>query len=229
MRIIIPVTHSSHYIVVCILAFLSQLRALRPHNFPITVFKGYKAHITQRSLPWRQQHTAMSSASLNDASDAAAEPHNEGRDYNCGARDWKNTIGKSAKPFVSGIASLVILCNASVIPVYYVLFGVLNSTLSKVLKYAIREPRPSGAAKGGYGMPSSHAQSVSYFATILSLNLYSWISIAHISRRFQASLMSSQGSSALHLMLDFRKLLVVDALLYATCTSMLTSYCYYAW
>jgi membrane-associated phospholipid phosphatase len=42
-----------------------------------------------------------------------------------------------------------------------------NAVLSKILKKLIREPRPAGSPKKDHGMPSSHAQSIYYFATVL--------------------------------------------------------------
>ncbi len=81
-------------------------------------------------------------------------------------------IGKSAKYIVVGIAVLVIIFVQSSLPVYYVCGGVVNSILSKILKTMIRQPRPLESKKPGFGMPSSHSQSILYFATIMSIKIY---------------------------------------------------------
>ena len=49
--------------------------------------------------------------------------------------------------------------------------AVLNALLSKVLKRLLKSPRPSGAPLADPGMPSSHAQSLFYLATYVSLAL----------------------------------------------------------
>ena len=47
--------------------------------------------------------------------------------------------------------------------------AILNALLSKLLKQLINQARPEGARLADPGMPSSHAQSLGYFATYLSL------------------------------------------------------------
>ncbi len=79
-------------------------------------------------------------------------------------KDW---VGQSAKYLVLGIAVLTVLFIESPLPVYYVVGGVCNAFLSKLLKITIKQPRPLGSLKGGYGMPSSHSQSIFYFTAIL--------------------------------------------------------------
>ena len=80
-------------------------------------------------------------------------------------------VGKSAKYIVSGLAFMLLLLNESWVPKYFVMGGVANSFLSKFIKVIIKQPRPVASPKLGYGMPSSHAQSLIYFATVLSLSL----------------------------------------------------------
>ena len=77
-------------------------------------------------------------------------------------------IGSSAKVIVSSTAMMFVLLSSSWIPLYYINGAVVNAILSKVLKNVFRVPRPALANEGGYGMPSSHAQSLFYFVTILS-------------------------------------------------------------
>lgn len=92
----------------------------------------------------------------------------------------QNAIGKTAKYFVVFIVCLFIWASNSILPIYYVMGGVVNSILSKVLKVIIRQPRPKNSPKGGHGMPSSHAQSISYFATVLEWKIYTHIVTDHV-------------------------------------------------
>ena len=47
--------------------------------------------------------------------------------------------------------------------------SLLNAALGKVLKLFLSQPRPDGSRRPSYGMPSSHANSLFFFATFLSL------------------------------------------------------------
>jgi len=77
-------------------------------------------------------------------------------------------LGKTTKSVVVTAAALSMILSKSWVPVYYVCGGIVNSLLSKVLKLVFRQPRPSGASSlTEYGMPSSHAQSLFYFATVV--------------------------------------------------------------
>ena len=80
-------------------------------------------------------------------------------------------IGKSAKHCVIAAVCLVIYLSDSCLPIFYVIGGILNAILSKILKKIIKEPRPKGAPKAGHGMPSSHAQSIFYFASVLVVSI----------------------------------------------------------
>jgi membrane-associated phospholipid phosphatase len=84
-----------------------------------------------------------------------------------------HTLGSTSKFLVSGAASVVLLTSSgreSWIPTYYITGAIFNGVLSKILKNYIREPRPKGSKRGGYGMPSSHTQSFFYFLTAVALN-----------------------------------------------------------
>jgi len=50
-----------------------------------------------------------------------------------------------------------------------VAFAIINAKLSKWLKSIFRQPRPPTAPQSDYGMPSSHAQSLLFLSTTLSL------------------------------------------------------------
>ena len=77
-------------------------------------------------------------------------------------------IGESAKFVVSGIAGTIIISQpTSWKPIYYVFMGVINGLLSKILKSIIKMPRPPNSSEDGYGMPSSHTQSIVYFWSVL--------------------------------------------------------------
>lgn len=80
-------------------------------------------------------------------------------------------IGLSTKHLVSLLCMCLIFLSDSYKPIYYISGAVTNAILSKILKRTFRIPRPAGCKKGGYGMPSSHAQTLFYFLIVLSLNL----------------------------------------------------------
>jgi hypothetical protein len=60
-----------------------------------------------------------------------------------------STVGKSAKYVVTAIATYFILFSDSWIPMYYVLGGVLNASMGKLLKSILKQPRPKGSPKKG--------------------------------------------------------------------------------
>jgi dolichyldiphosphatase len=99
--------------------------------------------------------------------------------------DW---VGQSAKYIVLGIAVLSVLFIESPLPVYYVVGGVCNAFLSKILKHVIKQPRPLGSLKGGYGMPSSHSQSIFYFLAVLAIKSCDFIHDTNLWRVFVVSL-----------------------------------------
>ena len=82
-------------------------------------------------------------------------------------------VGRSAKPAVACIAGACVLGSAEWDPLYYVSGAVLNALLSKTLKSIFRAPRPARSPKQGNGLPSSHAQTLFFFLTVLLLALYS--------------------------------------------------------
>jgi membrane-associated phospholipid phosphatase len=75
----------------------------------------------------------------------------------------------SVKFVVSSAVSAAILLYDSPILFYYVIVGVINGFISKILKAILKHPRPLSSPKPGYGMPSSHAQSMAYFTMSLLL------------------------------------------------------------
>jgi dolichyldiphosphatase len=79
----------------------------------------------------------------------------------------EKTVGQSAKHTVIAAVCVVVLLSDSLVPVYYVVAAMVNAVFSKILKRVIREPRPLNSPKKGHGMPSSHSQSIYYFATVL--------------------------------------------------------------
>lgn len=66
--------------------------------------------------------------------------------------NYQYIIGKSAKYIVSIIAMIFILTTNTILPTYYVLCGIINSIISKILKITIKQPRPVEANKSGYGI-----------------------------------------------------------------------------
>lgn len=133
------------------------------------------------------------------------------------AYDIHDIIGITAKYVVSITSVVFIMTSNSIIPTYYILCGVINSIISKVLKNIIRQPRPKESKKPGYGMPSSHAQSISFFTCVLCLKLLIYGVAPHWIH--QPSL-SSPDPSLLN------PYSLVQSL---TITIALTTYSYYAW
>lgn len=78
-------------------------------------------------------------------------------------------VGETAKVIVSGTAGIVLISHsASWKPLYYITGAVINAIFSKVLKNILKIPRPVESGENGYGMPSSHSQSLFYFFSVLS-------------------------------------------------------------
>jgi dolichyldiphosphatase len=77
----------------------------------------------------------------------------------------------STKWVVSGATVAVWLWRQDGAVLYFLLGSVLNALLSKLLKRAFKQPRPPGAQEQEPGMPSSHAQSLAFFAVYLSLSV----------------------------------------------------------
>ena len=73
------------------------------------------------------------------------------------------------KVFVSGATFLVLAYKRDVQSAAFLLGAVSNALLSKILKRLINASRPQGAQLSDPGMPSSHAQSLFFFAGYLFL------------------------------------------------------------
>lgn len=78
------------------------------------------------------------------------------------------------KWLVSGSAFIVLLVRRDAATVTFLCGAIGNALLSKVLKRLINAARPAGARLSDPGMPSSHAQSLSYFAVFLALGAETW-------------------------------------------------------
>ena len=61
---------------------------------------------------------------------------------------------------------VLLLSTDSLEYIYYVGFGIFNAIFCKVLKEMIKQPRPFQSKKSGYGMPSSHTSSITYFLLV---------------------------------------------------------------
>jgi len=69
---------------------------------------------------------------------------------------------------VSGLAAATLFWRQDAATILCITGAILNALLSKVLKRVINESRPEGARLADPGMPSSHSQSLFFFATYLS-------------------------------------------------------------
>eukprot|EP00967_Tisochrysis_lutea_P039735 scaffold47636_cov29-Tisochrysis_lutea.AAC.3 len=74
----------------------------------------------------------------------------------------------STRWIVSGASALTLLWRRDMATVLCLCGAILNALLSKVLKRLINEARPEGARLTDPGMPSSHAQSLFFFASYIS-------------------------------------------------------------
>ena len=79
---------------------------------------------------------------------------------------------------VSGSAAIVVAYRRDAASILCILGAVLNALLSKVLKRLLNEARPAGAPLADPGMPSSHAQSLFFFASYLSVAAVSFAAFA---------------------------------------------------
>ena len=75
--------------------------------------------------------------------------------------------------------------------------AILNALLSKLLKQLINQARPAGARLADPGMPSSHAQSLGYFATYLSLVAVTAERVPLVPSRAPAALVKAAAVCAL--------------------------------
>ncbi|TKW41135.1 hypothetical protein SEVIR_1G293800v4 [Setaria viridis] len=83
-------------------------------------------------------------------------------------------LNRMSKWLVAGCFAFVALWKHDAEVIWILLGAVTNSLLSVVLKKLLNHERPS-ALRSDPGMPSSHAQSIFYGATILVLSLYYFI------------------------------------------------------
>lgn len=70
---------------------------------------------------------------------------------------------------VAGVAGLVLLYRFDLPAVLCITGAILNALLSKILKRVMNQARPLGAQLHDPGMPSSHAQSLFFFASYLAI------------------------------------------------------------
>ena len=81
------------------------------------------------------------------------------------------------KVFVSGATFLVLAYKRDVQSAAFLLGAVSNALFSKILKRLINASRPQGAQLSDPGMPSSHAQSLFFFAGYLGTGAMLWPSL----------------------------------------------------
>lgn len=91
-------------------------------------------------------------------------------------------LGKSAKTVVSLAASIVLLRDESILPLYYITIAVTAGAACKILKSIIKQPRPPGSGKTDYGMPSSHTTVITYFAITLHYTSVLFLSDIHLQK-----------------------------------------------
>ena len=97
-------------------------------------------------------------------------------------------VGKSAKYLFVTVCCVYVAVSSSWEPFYFLAGAVVNAVLSKILKRAIKIPRPELSSKPGYGMPSSHAQSMCYFLALLSVKRHFLFDAEHLNFIFLAGM-----------------------------------------
>ncbi|CAO2047819.1 unnamed protein product, partial [Urochloa humidicola] len=91
----------------------------------------------------------------------------------------ESALNRMSKWLVAGCFAFAALWKHDAEIIWILLGSVANSLLSVVLKKVLNHERPS-ALRSDPGMPSSHAQSIFYAATILVLSLYYWIGTSYL-------------------------------------------------
>ncbi|GJN21971.1 hypothetical protein PR202_gb09495 [Eleusine coracana subsp. coracana] len=90
-------------------------------------------------------------------------------------------LNRTSKWLVAGCFFFAALWKHDVEIMWLFLGAIANRILSKVLKKMLNYERPTQALRSDPGMPSSHAQSIFYAATILVLSLFHWVKTNYLS------------------------------------------------
>mmetsp|Transcript_70992 Transcript_70992/g.160668 ORF Transcript_70992/g.160668 Transcript_70992/m.160668 type:complete len:276 (-) Transcript_70992:80-907(-) len=83
-------------------------------------------------------------------------------------------IGSSCRIVVASSVAAALIIRRDAPTFLWVVGGVLNAALSKVLKRVINEARPEGARTADPGMPSSHSMSLFFLACFCACAALSW-------------------------------------------------------
>ncbi|XP_062220042.1 lipid phosphate phosphatase epsilon 2, chloroplastic-like [Phragmites australis] len=84
-------------------------------------------------------------------------------------------LNRMSKWLVAGSFAFAALWKHDAEIMWALIGAVVNSLLSQILKKMLNHERPASALRSDPGMPSSHAQSIFYAATILVLSLFYWL------------------------------------------------------
>lgn len=88
----------------------------------------------------------------------------------CGMKEGD---GSKTRWVVSGALALAFVWRADVLTTRMIVGGIVSAIGVKIVKRLLKQPRPPGASLTDGGMPSSHAQSLFFFATFLSAHCWS--------------------------------------------------------
>lgn len=83
-------------------------------------------------------------------------------------------IGGTARVVVASAVALTLLVRRDPATYLWVAGGILNASVSKVLKRLINESRPVGARTADPGMPSSHAMSLFFLSVFVAAAAQDW-------------------------------------------------------
>ncbi|XP_071739116.1 lipid phosphate phosphatase epsilon 2, chloroplastic-like [Rutidosis leptorrhynchoides] len=83
--------------------------------------------------------------------------------------------------FIAATYGGVILLRQDDLALWAVVGSVLNVVLSIILKHIINQERPYSDVYSGPGMPSTHAQSISFAAVFIILSITEWLEVNGLS------------------------------------------------
>lgn len=154
-----PVANTRHQL--CVSVRTAAAPALKPLVYVSSYTAGSVSEGTGAATSFKgaAQRRLTSAAMSSDASGGLA--------WN----DLLDRVNNSTKWVVSSIVLAVLLTSPGIQVAWCVVGSILSTVLCKVLKKVINEARPISARKADPGMPSSHANSLSFLGTYAALAL----------------------------------------------------------
>ncbi|XP_010557793.1 PREDICTED: lipid phosphate phosphatase epsilon 2, chloroplastic-like [Tarenaya hassleriana] len=105
----------------------------------------------------------------------------------------EGTVNRLSKWVVATLFGTVILLRHDGTALWALIGSVSNSVLSVALKRILNQERPVGTLRSDPGMPSSHAQSISFISVFAILSVLEWLGTNEVSL-FLSTLILASGS-----------------------------------